>query len=383
MTFQTGIGGTRNIIFGTNSATIGTNERMRIDGVTGKIGVGTSSPASIFNVAGSGDGTTLLMLQKTDSFISGNSGIKLAFANSSQNIETAIHTRASGTGIFDLAFETTTSSTLSEVMRLSGTGLVGIGNTTPVAKLDVSGAITGKALAMFNETGNQALLTASASGVAKFTIQHNGLTDASANGVATNVAAGAISDSTYGSDTPVNGLLGVDSADGRLYFRYSGAWHYVAQTAGFQIPNYETFAYDFDTKSFDTNTPLKDGDFLLPFAEKRMSDGAIHGLYAKLSDVADRVFKAVELVVKRLRTGKITITDDTVGSGLISKDTTEIEIQNSNINSDSLIYITPTSPTQNKVLYIKEKKDGSFKVGLSDSISEDINFNWWIIEKGK
>ncbi|MCL4363703.1 site-specific integrase [Patescibacteria group bacterium] len=53
-------------------------------------------------------------------------------------------------------------------------GLVGIGNQTPVGKLDVQGAVPGKALTILNETGDQALLTASASGVTKFTVNHDG-----------------------------------------------------------------------------------------------------------------------------------------------------------------------------------------------------------------
>ncbi len=53
-------------------------------------------------------------------------------------------------------------------------GFVGIGTTTPTSKLHVSGAAIGKALAVFDETGNQNILTASASGTTKFTIDRNG-----------------------------------------------------------------------------------------------------------------------------------------------------------------------------------------------------------------
>ncbi|HTK03937.1 MAG TPA: helix-turn-helix domain-containing protein, partial [Alphaproteobacteria bacterium] len=54
------------------------------------------------------------------------------------------------------------------------TGNVGIGTTAPISKLHVTGAVTGKALAIFDETGDQALLTASASGTTKFIIDHSG-----------------------------------------------------------------------------------------------------------------------------------------------------------------------------------------------------------------
>lgn len=49
------------------------------------------------------------------------------------------------------------------------------------------------------------------------------------NGVSTTVVAGAVTDGafTYVED----GMLGVDSTNGRLYLRYGGAWHYIDVTA--------------------------------------------------------------------------------------------------------------------------------------------------------
>jgi len=63
-----------------------------------------------------------------------------------------------------------------------------------------------------------------------------------------------------------------------------------------------------------------------------------------------------------------------------------------------LVYITPTSGTQNKVLYVKNKKapeeevvdqftgliikeaeKGWFTVGIDQAIYQSIEFNWWII----
>jgi len=53
-------------------------------------------------------------------------------------------------------------------------GNVGIGHGSPITKLDVSGATTGKALTILNETGNQDILTASSAGTPVFTIGHDG-----------------------------------------------------------------------------------------------------------------------------------------------------------------------------------------------------------------
>ncbi len=61
----------------------------------------------------------------------------------------------------------------SNLTLLDGTGKLGIG-LTAVSKLDVQGAVVGKALVSFDEEGDQDLLTASASGVTKFRVANDG-----------------------------------------------------------------------------------------------------------------------------------------------------------------------------------------------------------------
>jgi hypothetical protein len=56
-----------------------------------------------------------------------------------------------------------------------GLGGVGIGsNITPSGLFEVTGAKTGNALVVLNETGNQDILTASASGVTQLTLSNTG-----------------------------------------------------------------------------------------------------------------------------------------------------------------------------------------------------------------
>jgi hypothetical protein len=58
----------------------------------------------------------------------------------------------------------------------------------------------------------------------------------SSSGLVTRQNAGAVSDS---GNHNINGALAVDSSNGRIYFRYGGGWHYVNQTAGFEVPAHE------------------------------------------------------------------------------------------------------------------------------------------------
>jgi hypothetical protein len=62
----------------------------------------------------------------------------------------------------------------TELVNITNSGKVGIGNPAPVGMLDINGAVAGKALTILNETGDQSLLTASASGVTQFNIGHTG-----------------------------------------------------------------------------------------------------------------------------------------------------------------------------------------------------------------
>jgi hypothetical protein len=88
----------------------------------------------------------------------------------------------------------------------------------------------------------------------------------SGDGLVTEVSAGACSDTTFTTDT--NGLLCIDSTNGRLYFRYGGAWHYAAQTAGFQVPAHETEG-------------LKIGDLVIGKLDAALEDGGLHGTWVK------------------------------------------------------------------------------------------------------
>lgn len=73
-------------------------------------------------------------------------------------------------------------------------------------------------------------------------------------------------------------------------------------------------------------------------------------------------------------------TTGSAGTATLLAGSSEIVIFNPNITDHTLIYITPTSPTQNRTLFVADKKpDSYFKVAIDSPIPYDIKFNWWII----
>ena len=73
-------------------------------------------------------------------------------------------------------------------------------------------------------------------------------------------------------------------------------------------------------------------------------------------------------------------TNSTVGKATIPAGTSEITIKNPKVTDYTLVYVTPTSSTQNYVLYVKSKVNGQFVVGFDNPLSVDVSFNWWIVQ---
>ena len=69
----------------------------------------------------------------------------------------------------------------------------------------------------------------------------------------------------------------------------------------------------------------------------------------------------------------------TIGTITLAAGQTEITINNTLLTSSSMIYLTPTSSTQNQVPYIKSKDDNSFTIAIDQALNDNININWWLI----
>ena len=83
--------------------------------------------------------------------------------------------------------------------------------------------------------------------------------------------------------------------------------------------------------------------------------------------------------------GEISVNAKT-GKGVLPAGETEVQIDNAHITNQSMIYLVPTSETENKVIYVKAKKAavqnkelGWFKVAIDTSVGKDIEFTWWVI----
>lgn len=82
-------------------------------------------------------------------------------------------------------------------------------------------------------------------------------------------------------------------------------------------------------------------------------------------------------------------TNATAGESLLVSPATELVIESPYVSASSLVYLTPTTNTDNKVLFVKAKEScaidyfsckRSFTVGIDSPARSDISFNWWIIE---
>ncbi len=95
--------------------------------------------------------------------------------------------------------------------------------------------------------------------------------DCTVEGLATRVKAGAVGDGET-NQTDLNGDIAIDSANGRIYFRYGAAWHYAAQTAGVTCPESETVCPKCDAQmGVGQEAQIK--------WNETQDDGALHGLW--------------------------------------------------------------------------------------------------------
>ncbi len=160
--------GAKPILFGTSSV-----ERMRVDS-GGNVGIGTAAPSTLLDVrkdVASTIGPTLSLTNNGGGTNSGSS-IDFNYPSATQVVTARIQSRDDGNWSSHLAFSTKipglSGNALAERLRIDSAGNVGIGQSSPGAKLDVAGTVRfgasgGIITNMGTCTFNQAVTTADAS----------------------------------------------------------------------------------------------------------------------------------------------------------------------------------------------------------------------------
>jgi len=192
-----------------------------------------------------------------------------------------------------------------------------------------------------------------------------GIINGTLNGVATYSKAGTISDADFSGGVS-DGLMGIDTTNHRLYFREGASWSYIARTGGFQIPDYESEILN-----------LKSGDYLMPYVESFMSDGAIHGMYQKFD--LNKVLAASDAGAIKFAS-HVTFGKDSGGVATIPTNSTKIDIFfNSPYQEAPVITASPLWDTDTATLELI-KQQGSYVLPQQDYIITNSSINGFTIE---
>lgn len=253
-----------------------------------------------------GDGNTAVGSNAGNSVTTGTNNTYLGYNAGNSGTSAGL----SNAGALGYNAQVTASNSLI-LGQISTATNIGIGTTAPDKLLEINGASGGTLRLTYNDSNGSATTYTdfSVSSGGDLTVAPTGNDVAvtgqlsGSDGLVTIVSAGACSDSTTTSDT--NGTLCIDSSNGRIYYRYGGAWHYSAQTAGFQIPNYETEG-------------LKVGDYVIGQLNETMNDGALHGLYVSFDDILAKKLKSMGYTSQEAFTAQ-DIKDLTVSGVLLVK----------------------------------------------------------------
>jgi len=117
-------------------------------------------------------------------------------------------------------------------------------------------------------------------------------------------------------------------------------------------------------------------------------DGIAFDKYLEATSSASIASAADTFAANGIFSPSIKTESQTAGVGLMPTGSPEILIYNEKVTDDSLIYVTATSPTFGKSLYLAQKQSCQpqtinckpyFKVAIDGSTTSDIHFNWWIV----
>ena len=122
-----------NIFFDTSTLTV--------DATNNRVGIGTTGPTCPLQVnAGSGGDGTVTFLELNHGGNDTNDAVKLNFARAGGDIGSISLEKVASNNTTDFIFNTRASNTVSESVRITGAGNVGIGTTSPSSLLELSGS---------------------------------------------------------------------------------------------------------------------------------------------------------------------------------------------------------------------------------------------------
>jgi len=138
--------------------TTNASEALRINS-SGFVGINQVTPTCQLQVdAGSSGAGTVTHLELNHKGNDTNDAVKLNFARAGSDIGSIVLDKVSSNNTTDFIFNTRASNTVSESMRITGDGNVGLGTTSPTTNLQINTADSDKAICQFtnSDTGTAA-----------------------------------------------------------------------------------------------------------------------------------------------------------------------------------------------------------------------------------
>jgi len=205
----------------TNGRLLDDNSNLFWDDSNNRLGIGTNAPSHPLHVLKS-DSTdpVTLMVQNTAGSASGDAQIVLGTRNivGDQNVGAKIkadRTDTGSAGTTDLQLSVSTGTTMTERMRILGSGDIGIGTSTPGAKLEVDGTMKVKAGTSTSKADVGGTLSSNQTDVGNVGTGEDDL-------VSYSIPANTLSSNGYAIDADYHGVFVNSTSTKRLRFYLDG-----------------------------------------------------------------------------------------------------------------------------------------------------------------